>query len=667
MTHGVTEHESSLIYLNHSGAINESFSDIWGEFVDLTNGKGNDALSVKWLMGEDLPPEIGAIRDMSDPTVFGDPDRMLSPNYWSFQCDNGGVHINSGIGNKAAFLMTDGGVFNGKTITGIGITKVAKIFYEAQTHLLTTASDYNDLADALRQACLNLTGTDGITAADCQEVANAIIATEMNQMPPTNVLKNPGFESGRLNWTQHCAGGWDIIWTFQYFGFCSTNGFAWFGDYDNAEDYIYQNVTIPSNATEVYLRFAYAIFTEEWEGEPYDTMKIEVRNSTGSTLLATLGTLSNVDDTWGAWDFSPKYDLTPFKGQTIRLRFYVTTNSSNISDFVVDDIVLVSVVLPETISTPNALAGPATGATLTSYSFTTGGSSSSYGEPVQYLFDWGDGTTSGWLAAGTTGASKSWANPGTYLVKVQARCKTHTGVVSSWSSEFSVEIVPLDLSPQSPVDASVFDSCSLINNYQPSFQWGSNGTLKKYSVLFSTSPDDFTTRGIVINKATVQSKYNTWKPSSSVWKKILQASYNSGTIRDVYWKVVGTKSDGTFIETVPRRLQIGNAQPATINTPGDGDPLFAAIPPTFDFDTACNKKFTLEFSPLSDFSDPKRIKAVTVTTTNPNVVTTVQKTLSSSQWSGIVKLLGSGGYFRIKAWDALNRLTIAGPNSFTVN
>lgn len=54
LTHGVTDYESNLLYYYQSGAINESFSDVWGEFVDLTNGSGNDAPNVRWLMGEDV-------------------------------------------------------------------------------------------------------------------------------------------------------------------------------------------------------------------------------------------------------------------------------------------------------------------------------------------------------------------------------------------------------------------------------------------------------------------------------------------------------------------------------------------------------------------------------------------------------------------------------------
>src|SRR4029077_1103487 len=93
------------------------------------------------------------------------------------------VHTNSGVNNKAAYLMVDGGSFNGQTITGVGIPKVAKIYYGVQTQLLTPAADYGDLYDALYQGCNNLVGTSGITSADCQEVRKATLAVEMNLVP----------------------------------------------------------------------------------------------------------------------------------------------------------------------------------------------------------------------------------------------------------------------------------------------------------------------------------------------------------------------------------------------------------------------------------------------------------------------------------------------------
>ncbi len=157
LTHGVTENESGLIYAYQPGAMNESFSDIWGEYVDLTytNGFDNDSPEVRWLMGEDVP-SMGAIRNMKNPPEFGDPDRVGSPYYYKGSNDNGGVHWNSGVINKFCYLLTDGDTFNGQTVKGRGIETTAKLFYELQTNLLTPASDFTDLYMLLGQATINL-------------------------------------------------------------------------------------------------------------------------------------------------------------------------------------------------------------------------------------------------------------------------------------------------------------------------------------------------------------------------------------------------------------------------------------------------------------------------------------------------------------------------------
>ncbi len=211
LTHGVTEKESGLIYAFQQGAINESFSDIWGEFVDQTNGKGTDTAAVKWLMGEDT--SIGAIRNMKNPPAFKDPDRMGSPLYYTGSQDSCGVHSNSGVGNKAAYLITDGDTFNGYTNTGIGIAKAAAIYYEAQTNILTLTSNYHSLYDALNTACATLTGgADGITSADCVEVNKALLATEMNLLPlPPPIPANDDFSGATDFLTLPYTGSQDII------------------------------------------------------------------------------------------------------------------------------------------------------------------------------------------------------------------------------------------------------------------------------------------------------------------------------------------------------------------------------------------------------------------------------------------------------------------------
>ncbi len=185
LTHAVTEFSANLFYYMQSGALNESYSDIFGETVDLTNAGGTDTPAVRWQMGEDVPG-IGAIRDMEDPTLFGDPGKMSDPE---FVCqdpggDAGGVHSNSGVPNHAYALMVDGGSYNGETVTGIGLTKAGKIQYRALTAYLGSASDFLDNYNALNQACQDLVGTAGITAADCVEVDDALRAVEMDDPWP---------------------------------------------------------------------------------------------------------------------------------------------------------------------------------------------------------------------------------------------------------------------------------------------------------------------------------------------------------------------------------------------------------------------------------------------------------------------------------------------------
>jgi bacillolysin len=158
-THGVTHFESDLKYENASGAINESFSDIWGEYIDLGNGAGTDTQAVRWLIGEDL---AATLRDMENPPTFNDPDRMGSPLYIqpvanpSDTNDYGGVHTNSGVVNKLCFLLTDGDTFNGRTVSGMGVATVVGLFYYVNVNTLTSGANHTDLYHALRQAAINL-------------------------------------------------------------------------------------------------------------------------------------------------------------------------------------------------------------------------------------------------------------------------------------------------------------------------------------------------------------------------------------------------------------------------------------------------------------------------------------------------------------------------------
>lgn len=174
LTHGVTQHESNLIYSYESGALNESFSDVWGEFIDLANAAGTDTPEVKWLVGEDIANR-GAIRSMKNPPAMSDPDTYLGP-FWVFDSsDNGGVHTNSGVSNKLCYLLTDGDTFNGYIIDPMGIPTVAELYYECQTNLLGEGSDYPDFGNQLIVAAENL----GLNDDEIDNVERALYATRI--------------------------------------------------------------------------------------------------------------------------------------------------------------------------------------------------------------------------------------------------------------------------------------------------------------------------------------------------------------------------------------------------------------------------------------------------------------------------------------------------------
>jgi len=186
-THGVIEFEGGLLSVNESGAIAESLCDSEGEFCDQTNGIGNDAEEVKWLQGEDLPG--GAVRNMKNPPAYpyNHPDRKGSPNWRSLpfgavptrENDYGYVHSNCGVNNKLCYLLTDGtgeNTFNGYRITGMGIGRVAALYYQVITgDLLPVAADYGDLYFALLRAAENLQWT----WAESQNLENACRAVEI--------------------------------------------------------------------------------------------------------------------------------------------------------------------------------------------------------------------------------------------------------------------------------------------------------------------------------------------------------------------------------------------------------------------------------------------------------------------------------------------------------
>lgn len=158
MTHGVITNSAALQYRFQSGALNESFADIFGALID----------SEDWELGEDIMgPDAKAdgrtsLRSLSDPSkypvnakyvAYGNGDGKYPSHMDEFydlprELDNGGVHINSSITNHAAYLIGE----------QIGKEKLGQIFYRALTVYLTPTSNFSDARHTIIQSAVDIYG-----------------------------------------------------------------------------------------------------------------------------------------------------------------------------------------------------------------------------------------------------------------------------------------------------------------------------------------------------------------------------------------------------------------------------------------------------------------------------------------------------------------------------
>jgi hypothetical protein len=172
--------------------------------------------------------------------------------YFCATSDAGGVHSNSGIPNHGYALLVDGGTYNGHTVSGLGLTKAAHIYWQAQAVYQTPTTDFADHADALQAACTDLIGQNlmglstgapvgpsgqVISAGDCAQVSEMIAAVELRAEPtqcgfepllepnapalcasgsPTTIFTEK-FKTGLKSWTLTSYGvyaGWpNLNWT----------------------------------------------------------------------------------------------------------------------------------------------------------------------------------------------------------------------------------------------------------------------------------------------------------------------------------------------------------------------------------------------------------------------------------------------------------------------
>jgi Zn-dependent metalloprotease len=173
LTHGVVENEANLTYANESGALNESYADVFGALVELeVQGAG----AARWWIGETCwtPGTSGdALRYMNDPTADGSSRDHYSTRYTG-TADSGGVHWNSGIANLAFYLLVNGGSHPNAsksvtTVTGIGAADAADIWYLALTSYMTSSTNFAGARTATLSAASSLYGSSSAEYASVQD------------------------------------------------------------------------------------------------------------------------------------------------------------------------------------------------------------------------------------------------------------------------------------------------------------------------------------------------------------------------------------------------------------------------------------------------------------------------------------------------------------------
>ncbi len=160
LTHGVIQHEANLKYYGETGALNESFSDVFGILVK-QRVQNQTAEQSSWLIGEGLftsSVKGVAIRSMKAPgTAYDDPVMGKDPqpgsvkDIYTSSDDNGGVHINSGIPNHAFYLAAT-------EIGGYAWEKAGKIWYVSLRDRLRSGANFNRAANVTVQVAGELYG-----------------------------------------------------------------------------------------------------------------------------------------------------------------------------------------------------------------------------------------------------------------------------------------------------------------------------------------------------------------------------------------------------------------------------------------------------------------------------------------------------------------------------
>lgn len=229
-THGVTQNSCNLVYAYESGALNESFSDVFGACIefhwqddDQASYPHKHAGKADWLIGEDCWLSATALRDMRNPANVAtvgsggvQPSRYGGTYWYSGAGDNGGVHQNAGVQNFFFYLLCEGGSGTNDgyaySVTGIGVTNAEQIAYRALTVYCTPFTDYSTIADAWLSAALDRDTSMALSVAQAWHAVGCLDLTSPTFVMPATL------PTGRVGTPYTAsigaAGGWSpYAWT----------------------------------------------------------------------------------------------------------------------------------------------------------------------------------------------------------------------------------------------------------------------------------------------------------------------------------------------------------------------------------------------------------------------------------------------------------------------
>jgi len=299
-----------------------------------------------WMIGENYyAPGTGkALRYLNNPpladnknlTINDDPDHYS--NRYTGPLDNGGIHVNSGIVNKVFYLLAKGGTHpnGGPTMTGIGITPAAQIWYKAFTTYVVATTNFAGARDATVAACGVLFGTSSSTCFAVQVAWGLCGVGSVPTPSPNQLIVNPGMERTQSPWT---ISGTGVSWYGSGVNSYAGTGYIYMGTVNGASGSVSQGpFNMANNTGNATLSFYLRIDTSETSLTIVkDYMTVEIRNANTGASLGIIAAFSNLNAT-GTYNYFGPYPIIAYKNIPIKLIFSACTDLNSPTYFYLDQV-----------------------------------------------------------------------------------------------------------------------------------------------------------------------------------------------------------------------------------------------------------------------------------------------------------------------------------------